>query len=200
MPLSYSSFHGALCAVITLSRNVTQSIDQFGQPRRANAAHWMAAAVALVGAVAIQWMWPAAVHRDDDQHWWVLLLSATAYLLATFRFHYHKTQWRPHELVPRMWSLGRWLLCDLIIGLLAGIALAKGHDALVIRAGLWLLPPTLLAVSGASALAAVVALREGMNWLRTDILPAEAPITNYRRDVLRFVCFVWLAVLLLVVS
>ena len=160
----------------------------------------MAAAIALIGAIVMQWMWPAAVYREDGQRWWVVLLSATAYLVATARFHYRKARWRPNELVPRLWSLGRWLVCDVMIGLLAGIAIAKGHDAHVIKAGLWLLPPTLLAVSAASALAALIALRDGAGRFFRDIPPANAPITNYRRDVLRFVCFVWLTLLLLAIS
>jgi hypothetical protein len=178
---------------------VKEDIDQFGQPLRMFPAHWIAAAVAMIGAVAIQWMWPAAIFRDDGKRWWPLTLAVTAYLLATARFHLSMARWRPNELVPRLWSLGRWLVCDFVIGILAGILVVEGHHTPIFQAGLWLIPPVLVAVSAASALTAVLALRDGLNRFYADVPPADAPIAGYRRDVPRMVCFTLLAILLLAI-
>jgi len=144
-------------------------------------------------------MWPATIYRDDGERWWIFLVASTAYLLATARFHFKKAQWRPNDLVPRLWSLGRWLVCDALIGLFAGILILEGHDTLVFQAGMWLIPPVLIAVSAASVLTSFLALRDGMDRFWQDIPPADAPSTQYRRDYLRFVCFVLLAALLFAV-
>lgn len=174
-----------------------QAVDQFEQLPRRFAAHWVAAVIALAGAAAIQVLWPAAIRPEAGQRWWILLIAATAYLLATARFHFRKAQWRPNELVPRLWSLGRWLGCDLLICLLAGMLIWEGHQTSVFQAGLWLIPPILLAVSAASALAGLTALHDGSKRFRKDIPPADAPRTGYRRDILRFVSFAVLTLLLL---
>ena len=69
------------------------------------------------------------------------------------------------------------LLCDLSVAVGAGMTLAEGHQNGVLRVGLWLVPPSLLAASAASAVASLLAWRLGtesttrhkIRWLRPSL-------------------------------
>jgi hypothetical protein len=163
---------------------VTLDLDEFGQPLRTHAPHWMAAGVAILGAGAVQAMWPAAV-SSGKMYWWVLLLVATAYLLATAEFHWRHARWRPNGLVPRLWSLGRGLGLDAVIGLMSGALIVNGHSTSIMQAGLWLLAPVLLAVSAASVAAEGLALNDGVRRIWNDMPPSEAPLVRDRGDRMR---------------
>jgi hypothetical protein len=157
---------------------VNLHLDEFGQPLRAYPPHWVAAGVAILGAGALQAMWPAAV-SSGKWHWWVLLLVATA------EFHWRHARWRPNGLVARLWGLGRGLGLDGVIGLIAGALIVNGHSTSVIQAGLWLLAPVLIAVSAASGAAEGLALNDGLRRFWNDIPPSEAPLAPDRGDRMR---------------
>jgi hypothetical protein len=167
-----------------LNNHVTFDLDEFGQPLRIFPPHWMAAGVALLGAGALQIMWPAAISAGKWQ-WWALLVAATVYLLATAEFHRRHARWRPNGLVPRLWSLGRGLGLDLVVGFMAGILMANGHSTSVMQAGLWLLAPALIGASAASAAAEALALNDGARRFWNDTPLTGAPLPPEAGDRLR---------------
>jgi hypothetical protein len=154
---------------------VNRDLDDLGQPLRIYPAHGMAAGVALLGAGALQVMWPAAISSKQIQSW-LLLLAATVYLLATAEFHWRHSKCRPSGLGPRLWSLGRGLGLDAVMGISWGIMVANGHGTSVMQAGLWLLAPTLIGVSAASAAAQGLALHDGSRRFWNDAPPAGGPL------------------------
>jgi len=168
-------------------------------PLRTVARHGAAAVVAVVGAITLQVAWPAVFSGDKQKSPWLLaamLNAATGYLLATAWFHATTAHGRPNDLGPRLGRLGRGLACDLILGCASGAALASGHTATLFRAGLWIVPPTLLAVCAASALVEVLALRDQRSPLASSRPPASARLPLDRSELLRLIFAVLLAVLL----
>jgi hypothetical protein len=89
-------------------------------------------------------------------------------------FHASMARWWPAGLGRQLGSLGRGLACDLIIGCLAATLLANGHTTSLLQAGLWLVPPVLLATSAASALVTTLALRDRRLKFAGDRPPANA--------------------------
>jgi hypothetical protein len=106
----------------------------------------------------------------------VLLVTATGYLLALAELHIRTATWRPNELVPRLWLLGRALAWNLIVAIIIGTVIFRGSSASVARAGLWIVPPAILAAAVASVLTLAFALSDGwLNRFVSDIPPEAAP-------------------------
>lgn len=159
---------------------MSTNLDEHGQTLRHYPPHYAAAAIAVAGAVAVQLGWLEIWNRPAVDSWWpldlALLLAATMYLLALAQLHFRSSTWRPNELVPRLWLLGQALGWNLIIAVHIGFVLAHGSAANVARAGLWIVPPAMLAAVVASALALGLALRDGwLNRFFSDIPPEAAP-------------------------
>ncbi len=118
-------------------------------------AHCGAAILAAIGALVLQAAWPAILRREPGASWWpvdaCVLVSATGYLVSTVWLHVRATKWRFEERGPWLWRFGRGLVSDLAIVLLAGMLFANGPETSVLRSGLWIVLPTLLAASLASA-------------------------------------------------
>ena len=145
-----------------------------GRPPPMFLASYAAAAIAGVGAAALQVAWPAALADWTLTGGWHLpavLLSATAFLLATLISHLLHMRRLPGISNSRHSSFAG-LICDIGVGLAAGATLAAGHRTAVVGQGLWIVPPLLLAACAASALAEVFAWREdglsaGRDWKTT---------------------------------
>jgi hypothetical protein len=125
-------------------------------------ASYAAAAIAGMGAIALQAAWPAARAGSSTTRGWqlpALLVAATAFLLATLISHMLRGRRRPDTTSNRHSGFAG-LVCDLAVGLAAGATLAAGHRTAVVGQGLWIVPPILLAACAASALAGLFAWRE----------------------------------------
>lgn len=158
---------------------MSSDLDEHGQPLRRFPGHYAAAAVAALGALAMQVAWLEIGGRLEIDSWWPLdamvLAAATGYLLALAELHLRAATWRPNELVPRLWMLGRTLGANLTIGVFVLIIVWRGSNSCTLRAGLWIVPATLLAAMIASALTIGLAVRDGWSRLTTDVPPPDAP-------------------------
>jgi hypothetical protein len=155
---------------------------------RAYARHWAAAGLALLGALVLQSAWPVVYSGDQQKSAWLLapcVIAATGYLLATAWFHATATRRDRNNPGLPLGRLSRGLACDLILGCASGAALASGHTAALFRAGLWIVPPTLLAVCAASALAEVLALRDRRSQLASHQPLATSQLLRNRNELLR---------------
>ena len=125
-------------------------------------ASYAAAAIAGMGAIALQTAWPAALAGSSTTQSWqlpALLVAATAFLLATLISHVLRTR-QPSGMPNNRRGDFAGLACDLAVGLAAGATLAAGHRTAVVGEGLWIVPPILLAACAASALAGLFAWRK----------------------------------------
>jgi hypothetical protein len=158
---------------------MASDLDQYGQPLRRFPAHWSAAALAIGGAAVVQWAWPAIVRRPSFDSWWpfdaALIVAATGYLLALAEVHVRAASWRPNELVPRLWLLGRVLVGNLVVAVYLLVIFLQGPQTSTLRAGLSILPPVLLAVCAASAAVMLLAMHDGRRRFQNDVPPPEAP-------------------------
>lgn len=158
---------------------MASDLDQYGQPLRRFPAHWSAAALAIGGAAAVQWAWPVIVRRPSFDSWWpfdaALIVAATGYLLALAEVHVRTASWRPNELVPRLWLLGRVFAGNLVVAVYLLVIFVQGPQTSTLRAGLSILPPVLLAVCAASAAVTVLSLRDGWRRIGDDVPPPGAP-------------------------
>jgi hypothetical protein len=124
-----------------------------------------------------------------------LLAVATAYLLATAWFHAAKPT-AAGAPPARLANLSRWLICDLAIGSLAVLLIVQGHQAKLMQAGQWSIPPVLLGVSAASALAGALDLREEVLRRSAGAPGGEAPGARVRGDIPRTLSLALLLVVL----
>ncbi len=158
---------------------MSTNLDEHGQSLRRYPPHNAAAAIALAGAVAVQLGWLEIWNRPEVDRWWpldvALLLAATVYLLALAELHIRAATWRSTDLISRLWLLGRVLAANLIIAIFLGIILYRGAAAHVALAGLWVVPPALLATVTASALTIVLAVGKGWRSYFTDPVPSQSP-------------------------
>lgn len=175
--------------------------DQHALPLRTFPAHWTAAIVALSGALALQFAWPTVFSRQPAESWWpydaCVLATATGFLLASAWLHAGAARWRTNELVPRMWQLGEALQSDLVVGLFAFLSFLAGPEAHLLRAGLWIVSPVLLASSAASAIVIGLALHDSVRRFTTDVPPPDAPYGRPRHGNVRLVCAAALVVSLI---
>jgi hypothetical protein len=179
---------------------VTFDVDQFGQPLRLFRPQRVVAWLTGLAAGTVQLGWLNVAQTKNILSWPAdagLLVAATAYLICLARFHASTARWRPGMLAPRLWRLGLGMTYDLSICALAVVSLVRGPQSGVLLLGLWLIPPTLLAVSVLSAIVAALAWLEGYRWLSVDIPPPAAPLANPQRDWPRLVSWLLLFVLLL---
>ena len=148
-------------------------------PPRCFPAHWVVAILALVGAVAVQANWAGVLHGPAASALWpysaAALLAATAWLLSTAWLHWRLAEWRPPEWRGRLRRLGALAVSESIVAAFAGVLLWQGHGSRVLLAGLWTVPPVLLAASVIS-LAAIVA-SAGSTWREVrDQQPEESDV------------------------
>jgi hypothetical protein len=150
-------------------------------------ASYAAAAIAGMGAMALQAAWPAALAGSSTMRSWQLpavLVAATAFLLVTMIFHMRHTR-RMTGVSKKPYRDFAGLACDLAVGMAAGGTLAAGHRTAVVGQGLWSVPPILLAACAASALAGVFA------WGKNGL-----PTWRNRSELLRMVLAVLVVALL----
>jgi len=156
-----------------------------------------------VGAAVVQWGW-IEVTRPENAHRWAAIASlqvvVTGYLVCLAWFHAHSARWRANSLVQRLWHLGQGLACDLASCLLIVAILIRGHEGGVLGLGLWMIPPTLLAISAVSAAITSLAWLDGYRRLFSDIPPPTAPLPTPRRDWMRPLSWLVLLMALLVVE
>jgi hypothetical protein len=79
-----------------------------------------------------------------------VLVAATAWLIATAWLHLRLARSRSMEQVASR-RLFENALCDLAVAVIAAVLLLKGHTLRLALAGLWIVPPTLLAAAVSSA-------------------------------------------------
>jgi hypothetical protein len=158
---------------------MSSDLNPYGQPLRRFPGHYAAAVVATACALAMQVAWLEIGGRLKIDSWWpldaVLVAAATGYLLALAELHLRAATWRPNELVPRLWLLGRALGANLTIGVFVLIIAWRGSNSCTLRAGLWMVPAALLAAMIASPLTIGLAFRDGWSRLTTDVPPQDAP-------------------------
>ncbi len=183
---------------------MAHELDQVGQPLRRYPAHWSAAALAVGGALAVQLAWPEIWPRRPHDSWWpadaLLIVAVTVYLLALAEIHVRSARWRPNELVPRIWLLGRTVAANVALAVYFTVVYVRGPQDSLMRAGLGVIPPTMLIVLAASAVVIGLAFRDGWRRFASDVPPAEAPYGKIRRDLLHMAAAVILWVLLLVMD
>jgi hypothetical protein len=177
---------------------MTSDPDQPSLPLRTFPAHFGVAILALSGALVMQFAWPIILSRKPAESWWpydaLVVLCATGFLAASAWMHTRAARWRPNELVPRMWHLGERAWIEVFVGLWAGLIQIGGPDTNMLRAGLWLVAPVLLAYCAASLVVTSWALVDGMRRFTTDVPPPEAPYGKPRHAILQTI----LGILLLV--
>jgi hypothetical protein len=158
---------------------MSTNLDEHGQPLRRYPPHYAAAAIALTAAIAVQLGWLEIWNRPAVDRWWpldlALLLAATVYLLALAELHLRVAAWHPTEIISRLWLLGRVLAANLMIAIFVGIVLYRGAAAHVALAGLWIVPPTVLAAVTVSALTSAFAVGNGWRSCFTDTAPSPSP-------------------------
>jgi hypothetical protein len=161
------------------------------RPARLVLAHWAVSAIALAAVIVVQVDWDsfagpfAANNRPAFAG--AVNIAATAWLLATAWLHASAARARR----PLYVGAGRLRLhaaTDLAIGALAVVVLFQGHESPVARAGLWAIPPALLAISIPSAIVLGQAARTSQ--------PPASESSRVRFDWLRIVISAALLVLL----
>jgi hypothetical protein len=115
--------------------------------RRPLAAHWAVAGVALVGAAVMQTSWPDAIPSSYRLISIAVILCATAWALSTAWLH-----WRLRLAATPCRMAGQAVL-DLLVAAMAGFILNQGHLSPLALAGLWTIPPVLLALGVPSGVA-----------------------------------------------
>jgi hypothetical protein len=146
-------------------------------------AHWIVTVIALVGTVAVQFHWGAALGGVADWRPYSIaaLLAATAWLVATAWLHWRLADWQPAELSGRFRRLLPLAFSDAIVAAFAGLLLWQGHASRVYHAGLWLVPPTLFVVSGTSlAILIAAAVSAGRELQHTEPAAGSSPTPSDR--------------------
>jgi NaMN:DMB phosphoribosyltransferase len=120
-------------------------------------AHGTIAALALIAASGLQASWlETSSSRGDYTHWLyraMTIISATAWLVSTAWLHFKSMQGITSS-VALLQAGG-----DLVLAAVAGLLLAAQNRSALALAGLWVVPPILIAISGTSAAAlAMVAI------------------------------------------
>jgi hypothetical protein len=153
------------------------------RPARLVLAHWAVSAIALATVIVVQVDWdslagPLAAN-SPPAFGGAVIIAATAWLLATAWLHVSAARSRR----PFHVAAGRLRLhasTDLAIGALAVVVLFQGHESPLALAGLWAIPPALLAISIPSAVVLGLASRASkppastssrveLDWLRIAI-------------------------------
>jgi hypothetical protein len=178
--------------------------DQPTLPHRSFPAHYGAALLAAGGALALQSAWPVILSRKPIESWWpydaLVVLCATGYLLASAWIQSRSARWRTNELVPRLWQLGEGASVEVLVGLFAAMIQIAGPEMHILRAGLWIVPPVLIAFSASSVIVTAWALVDGMRRFTTDAPPEEAPYGKPRHDVVRAILGILLLVSLVAIE
>src|SRR5262245_61481340 len=111
--------------------------------RHALAAHAAIVALALIGVAVVQTSWTSAGYFKSLGTLRLLapaaILCTTAWLFSTAWLH-----WRLRSSAATD-KVARQAVLDLLVSALAGFILNQGHLSLVALAGLWTIPPVLLA-------------------------------------------------------
>ena len=156
---------------------MSQGVDEPDQPNRMFPAHYGVAIVAAVGAVAVQFAWPVISRREPAASWWpvdaLLLIAATGYLACTGWLHLKSATWRPRDLGARLSRLVAALVADLVVALMALILFWQGPESNLLRAGLWIVLPALLATILAATPVNGLAIRSALRHYRRDVLPSD---------------------------
>jgi hypothetical protein len=127
---------------------------------RAVAAHIAIAGLAAVAALFIQIAWQADFNPVSKQAWRpnaaLAIILATAWLLWTAWTHTAIVRSRGNASTSdRRRLLGRATL-DLLVAAVSGAILFQGHGSQFVLFGLWVIPPTLIAISIPSSVALLV--------------------------------------------
>ena len=121
--------------------------------RRPLAAHYAIAGLATIGAGILQTSWTSASSAALGPLTISVILCATAWALSTAWLH-----WRLRA--PAAPSRMTWqAILDLLVAAMTGVILKQGHLSPVAFAGLWTIPPVLLALALPSALVLLLAAR-----------------------------------------
>ena len=180
---------------------MTSDPDHASPPLHSFTAHYGAAILALAGALALQSAWPVLFTRKPVESWWpydaCVLTAATAYLLATAWMHTGGTFWLPSELRGRLRELGRGLVSDLVVVAFAVLLYIRAPETSVLRAGMWIVPPVLLAASAASVLVGCLAFWNGVRRNLPSTPPAAATHGKPLRGLLHSVVTLLLLVALI---
>ena len=158
---------------------MTSEANQPDQPLRTFPAHYSVAVLAAFGAVALQFAWPKILGRPLHASWWpldaILVVAATSYMLATAWAHFKAAAWRPDQAVPRIWRLATGLPGELLLMALTIVLFVRGPETSVLRSGLALLLPVLLAVLAASVTVAVISLQGTFRRCARTLSPRTLP-------------------------
>jgi hypothetical protein len=142
--------------------------------------------------LVLQSAWPIVLTRPPAHSWWpvdaLVVASASAFLLSSAWMHARAACWRPNELVPRLWQLGHGVLCDGLIGIVGLLGILGGPESSLMRSGLWIVAPVLLAACVVSVLVTALALRDGMRRFWSDAPPENAPYGKARQIGIRSCC------------
>ena len=129
---------------------IEPTMPRSSPPRRARrplGAHWAIAGVAVIGAAIMQTSWPDVITPNYKLASIAAILCATAWALSTVWLH-----WRL-RLVETPGQIAEQAILDLIVAAMAGILLSQGHLSPLALAGLWMIPPVLLALGAPSGVA-----------------------------------------------
>jgi hypothetical protein len=130
--------------------------DQLDRQHRPLAAHLAIAALAVAGAALVQSCWGEALHADVAPGWRsyiaATIAATTAWLGSAAWLHWRLTCEASEGRRTQAKQLILNAVSDLLVAAFAGFILREGHKSPVALAGLWLIPPTLLAVAAPSAL------------------------------------------------
>ena len=139
-------------------------------------AHWIVVLLALAAAAAVQADWGAVIRGVPAPDWRpysaAALAATTVWLLSTAWLHWRLCDWRPDELRSRLRRLLALAVSELLVACFAGLILWQGHRSRVLLAGLWLVPPALLAVAATSL--AVLIAAGGSAWRELGTLAPDS--------------------------
>jgi hypothetical protein len=117
-------------------------------------AHISLMLLAALSAVAVQTAWPSALKAAGTIGWWpyvvAVLVATTAWLFSAGWLHWRLAHWQADDPLQRLMRLLMNAVSDFLVWAIAAMTLFKGPESRMLLAGLWIVPPTLMAVAAAS--------------------------------------------------
>ena len=161
----YCTFATGATIILALDPAMIPGSDRPALPARLIPAHYAIAALSLLALIIVQTNWDALFVQSAIETWpiyiAVLILAATAWLLSTAWLHLAIARQRSRPLAPQPGRAALHAVTDLLVAASATAVLLQGHRSPLALAGLWAVPPALLAIGIPSALLlAAAAFRE----------------------------------------
>src|SRR5882724_7695658 len=151
----YCTFATGATIILAIDPAMIPGSDRPALPARLIPAHYAIAALSLLALIIVQTNWDALFVQSAIETWpiyiAVLILAATAWLLSTAWLHLAIARQRSRPLAPQPGRAALHAVTDLLVAASATAVLLQGHRSPLALAGLWAVPPALLAISAPSA-------------------------------------------------